>query len=394
MQREFDLVIAGAGLVGAALALGAARTGLRIGVVERMPAPRGLAEDPRGLALNHRSVAVLETLGVWPSLAAHACPIHDIVVTQRGHFGSLVLSRDDLGMPALGHVCPADRLQQALLERLVTTPGISLCWETSLETSRVDGARRQITVRREGHTEEWHTALLIGADGTESTVRTLAGIDAARADFAQVALVCNLYVAQPQPFTAFERFTSAGPQALLPLGGRRYVMVRCARADEAAALQRLSDTDYLADAQRRFGYRMGSFSRPGPRRPWPLQRLRASSLMGARILLMGNAATTVHPNAAQGLNLGLRDVAAALAWLEDLQAQGGDPGAAANLESLAARRLPDHQAIARLTDGLATAFASPLPGAAPVLALGLAGLQACAPLRRAMLNRLVAGHTT
>jgi len=109
---------------------------------------------------------------------------------------------------------------------------------------------------------------------------------------------------------------------------------------------------------------------------------------------MGNAATTVHPNAAQGLNLGLRDVAAALAWLEDLQAQGGDPGAAANLESLAARRLPDHQAIARLTDGLATAFASPLPGAAPVLALGLAGLQACAPLRRAMLNRLVAGHTT
>jgi 2-octaprenyl-6-methoxyphenol hydroxylase len=178
---------------------------------------------------------------------------------------------------------------------------------------------------------------------------------------------------------------------LLPLGGRRYVMVRCARTRDAEALLGLSDKAYLEDAQHRFGYRLGLFSAPGPRRPWPLQRLRAAHLTGARLLLMGNAATTVHPNAAQGLNLGLRDVQATLDWLAELLTSGADPGGVPALDTLAAQRLPDHRAIARTTDALAALFTSSWPGVPAVLALGLMGLDRFPPLRRRLLGRLALG---
>jgi 2-octaprenyl-6-methoxyphenol hydroxylase len=391
VQRDFDLVIAGAGLVGAALAVGSSALGLRVAIVDRVLPPRGLAPDPRGLALNHRSVAILESLGVWSELAPQACPIHQILVSQRGHFGALRLGREDIARPELGFVCPADRLQQVMLARLAATRGVEVHWQTTLEATRIEDTRRLVEVRGAGGAEIWRTALLVGADGTESTVRTLGGIEAAREDFDQVALVCNVDVSRPQAHTACERFTTSGPQALLPLGGRRYVMVRCARTRDAEALLGLSDKAYLEDAQHRFGYRLGLFSAPGPRRPWPLQRLRAAHLTGARLLLMGNAATTVHPNAAQGLNLGLRDVQATLDWLAELLTSGADPGGVPALDTLAAQRLPDHRAIARTTDALAALFTSSWPGVPAVLALGLMGLDRFPPLRRRLLGRLALG---
>lgn len=391
MQREFDLVIAGAGLVGAALAVGSSALGLRVAIVERVSAPRGLAADPRGLALNHRSVAILDSLGIWSGLAPVACPIHQIIVSQRGHFGALRLGREDIGRQELGFVCPADHLQQTMLSRLAATPGVEVHWQTTLEATHDEGARRVVEIRGAHGVEHWRTALLIGADGTDSTVRALAGIGAAREDFDQVALVCNVDVSRPQANTAFERFTADGPQALLPLGGRRYVMVRCARPRDADALLDVSDKEYLRDAQHRFGYRLGLFSAPGPRRPWPLQRLRAATLTANRLLLMGNAATTVHPNAAQGLNLGLRDVQATLDWLGELGSNGSDPGDSAALARLAAQRLPDHAGIARATDTLATLFTSRWPGVPAVLALGMLGLDRVTPLRRRLLGRLALG---
>jgi 2-octaprenyl-6-methoxyphenol hydroxylase len=391
VQRDFDLVIAGAGLVGAALAVGSSARGLRVAIVDRVPPPRGLAPDPRGLALNHQSVAILESLGVWPELVSQACPIHQILVSQRGHFGMLRLGREDIARQALGFVCPADRLQQVILSRLAATARVEVHWQTTLEATRIEDTRRLVEVRGAAGAETWRTALLVGADGTESTVRTLAGIEAAREDFDQVALVCNVDVSQPQANTAYERFTTSGPQALLPLGGRRYVMVRCARPHEAEALLGLSDAAYLQDAQQRFGYRLGLFSAPGPRRPWPLQRLRAARLTGERLLLMGNAATTVHPNAAQGLNLGLRDVQATLDWLGQRGATEADPGSAPALDTLAAQRLPDHRAIARTTDALAALFTTAWPGVPAVLAFGLMGLDRFPPLRRLLLGRLALG---
>lgn len=400
MQRDCDVVIAGAGLVGAALAIGLAQAGLQVVVCERGAAATGLAPDPRGLALNLRSTEILHALGVWEGIAVHACPVRHLHVTQQGHFGALRLSHADLDLPELGHVCPADRLQQVILERLITSPKVRVCWNTEIEASHVDEDLAQVTLCPatasanpnvvEGD-QTLTAALLVGADGTESTVRTQAGIEAVRHDYGQTAIVCNVNATRPAPDTAFERFTTQGPMALLPMGGPRYVMVRAARTAETPELLALSDAEYLADAQRRFGYRLGTLSRPGARRAWPLQGLRAAHRVAGRRLLLGNAATTVHPNGAQGLNLGLRDVAEAVTLLGDALRRGEDPGGAQLLARFAETRDPDHMRTFRLTDAMARGFAVEMPAAAGLRSLGLLMADRLPLFKRQALQALVLG---
>lgn len=400
MQRDYDVVIAGAGLVGAALGIGLAQAGLRVAVCERGAAPTGLAPDPRGLALNLRSTEILDSLGVWESLAPQACPVRHIHVTQQGHFGALRLSHEDLHLPVLGHVCPADRLQAVILERLMTSPRVQLFWNTEIRASHACDDYAHVTLRAakasaSAADEEGNlsltAALLVGADGTESTLRAQCGITATRHDYGQTAIVCNVDVARPAPETAFERFTTEGPMALLPLGGRRYVMVRAARAAQVPALMALSDADYLADAQHRFGYRLGALSHAGARRAWPLLGLRAARRVAGRCLLLGNAATTVHPNGAQGLNLGLRDVAEAIALLGNAVSRGEDPGDERLLARFAAARDGDHARIYRLTDAMARGFSLELPAAAAVRSLGLLMADRVPMFKRQALHTLVLG---
>jgi 2-octaprenyl-6-methoxyphenol hydroxylase len=400
VQRDYDVVIAGAGLVGAALGIGLAQAGLRVAVCERGAAPTGLAPDPRGLALNLRSTEILDTLGVWQRLAPQACPVRHIHVTQQGHFGALRLSHEDLHLPVLGHVCPADRLQAVILERLMTSPRVQLFWNTEIRASHACDDYAHVTLRAakasaSAADEEGKlsltAAMLVGADGTESTLRAQCGITATRHDYGQTAIVCNVDVARPAPETAFERFTTEGPMALLPLGGRRYVMVRAARAAQVPALMALSDADYLADAQQRFGYRLGALSHAGARRAWPLLGLRAARRVAGRCLLLGNAATTVHPNGAQGLNLGLRDVAEAIALLGSAVSRGADPGDERLLARFADARDGDHARIYRLTDAMARGFSLELPAAAAARSLGLLMADRVPMFKRQALHTLVLG---
>jgi len=400
VQRDCDVVIAGAGLVGAALGIGLAQAGLQVVVCERGAAPTGLASDPRGLALNLRSTEILQTLGVWEGIAAQACPVRHIHVTQQGHFGALRLSHADLDLPELGHVCPADRLQQVILERLIASPKVRILWNTGIEASHVNEDLLQVSLCpatgsvNANAAENGHTltaALLVGADGTESTVRMQAGIEAVRHDYGQTAIVCNVDVSRPAPATAFERFTTQGPMAFLPVGGRRYVMVRAARTADVAGLLALGNAEYLADAQRRFGYRLGTLSRPGARRAWPLLGLRVARRVAGRRLLLGNAATTVHPNGAQGLNLGLREVDEAVSLLGEALHGGEDPGDPQLLARFAEARDADHARTFRLTDAMARGFALEIPTAAGLRSLGLLMADRLPVFKRRAMQALVLG---
>ena len=402
MQRDCDVVIAGAGLVGAALGIGLAQAGLQVVVCERGAPPTGLAPDPRGLALNLRSTEILRALGVWEGIAPHTCPVRHIHVTQQGHFGALRLSHADLDLPELGHVCPADRLQQVILARLMASSRVQIFWNTEIQASYVDADLAHVTLRpmsvsantnvnaMDGH-QSLTAALLVGADGTESTVRTQAGIEALPHDYGQTAIVCNVDVTRPAPDTAFERFTTQGPMAFLPVGGRRYVMVRAARTAEVPELLALCDADYLADAQRRFGYRLGALSRPGARRAWPLQGLRAAHRIAGRRMLIGNAATTVHPNGAQGLNLGLRDVAEAVTLLGDALSRGEDPGDAQLLAHFVEARDADHARTFRLTHAMARGFALEIPAMASLRSLALLMADRLPIFKRQAVDALVLG---
>ena len=395
--REFDCVVVGAGLAGAALATGLAQLGLRVLALDgRARAAAAPGRDVRGLALSQSSQRVLEALGVWPGLLPRLTPIREVHVSALGHFGSTTLRAASLDLEALGHVCPADHLLAELDAVMDRTSGLVVAHETHLQAVHDnDPACVGLELANAEGVHRLSARLLVAADGSQSFVRRHFGIEGRTRDYDQVAIVANVDVEHAAPGTAYERFTDAGPMALLPLDGRkRYVLVRTARTHDAHALAAASDVDYLADAQRRLGWRLGRLLNLGERRTHALRLDRAERLTAPRTVLVGNAANTIHPNAAQGLNLALRDVATLLDVLAAPAQTGGDTGVPSLLEGYAERRREDHERTAGFSDGLARLFG--LEGALPTFARG-AALMACdlvPPLREALMARLMGLHGT
>lgn len=390
--REVDCVVVGAGLAGATLAVGLAEQGLSVVTVDaRSRTAEAPGRDVRGLALAPATQHLLTRLGLWEALAPVANPLREIVVTDRGQFGSTVLRCADLGVPALGWVCPADRLLARLDAALMNLSAVTSCWHSTV--TDIEAAAGRVTLRvvhaDSDDGECLSTRLLVAADGLHSVVRQHFGIEVTSHDYGQTAIVCNADVERPTPHTAYERFTRDGPLAVLPLGGRRVVVVRSARTDDVATLMHLSDEAFGADVQQRFGLRLGRFGALGERRAHPLALNRAQSLIAPRTVLVGNAANTIHPNGAQGLNLGLRDVATLLERIGNALTRGEDIGSPALLDDYARRRKPDQDRTVRFSDGLARAFGIDL---GPLNALRGAALLACdllPPLKQALMWRLM-----
>lgn len=392
MSREVDCVIVGAGLAGATLAIGLAELGLSVVTVDaRSRTPDAPGRDVRGLALAPATRNLFARLGLWPAIAREANPLTDIVITERGQFGSTHLRGAELGVPALGWVCPADRLLGHLDAALMNLGTCTPCWHASVSGIEPGPERLALDIVHadDGRSERVATRLLVAADGLHSIVREHFGIGATSHDYEQTAIVANADVARPQPHTAFERFTRDGPLAVLPLGGRRVVVVRAARTAEVPTLMHLSDEAFLADVQQRFGERLGRFTALGERRSHALILNRAQALVAPRTVLVGNAANTIHPNGAQGLNLGLRDVATLLDCIATALERDGDIGSVALLDGYARRRKPDQDRTVQFSDGLARAFGLDL---GPINALRGAGLFACdllPPLKHALMWRLM-----
>lgn len=376
-------MIVGAGLVGATAATLLARHGLKVALLERRAAPvaGALDTDVRALVLAPASVQVLEQAGLWSAIAPQAETIETIHVQERGRYGALRMTAGEAGLDALGWACPADGLLQTLVTGAQQTPGVVLSWATRYVSHRLGDEQMLVSAVRNGVTETFSARLLVAADGAESDVRGAAGIGAGVFDYTQDAIVANVAVSAPQPHTAFERFTSRGPLAMIPRGDARYVAVQCldqACAERACAL---SDSEYLALLARRFGTRLGALSDLGPRRRHALKRRQAAAITAPHLVLVGNAANTVHPNAAQGLNLGLRDAAALARVLES----GADPGAVETLSRYQALRQRDHANTVGFTDALAQAFRSPLGLVGCARRTALAAAACLPPLRHRLI---------
>ena len=392
MSREFDCVVVGAGLAGATLAVGLAELGLSVATVDaRSRTAAAPGRDVRGLALAPATRHLLARLGLWDALAPQVNALREIIVTERGQFGSTTLRAADLGMPALGWVCPADRLLARLDGALMNLAGCTTFWHASV-TDILAGAARvtlRVTHAEEEAPETISTRLLIAADGLHSAVRRHFGIEVASRDYAQTAIVANADVESPQPYTAFERFTRDGPLAVLPQGARRVVVVRVARAEEVAGLMHKLDDEFLADVQQRFGDRLGRFSALGERRAHALVLNRAQALSAPRTVLVGNAANTIHPNGAQGLNLGLRDVATLLDCVATAHARGEDIASPALLERYVRRRRPDQDRTVRFSDGLARTFGLELGRLNALRGAALFACDVLPPLKHALMWRLM-----
>lgn len=385
MQTDYDVAIVGGGMVGASLACALSGASLRTILIEAVPfrSDDQPSYDERGLSLSLATQRILEALAVWPALAPAATPIEHIHVSDRGRFGFVRLHAAELGIPALGHVAPARELGRALLQNVEAAANVELLCPAQVATARPGPDR----VRLQFHDgiPDLACRLLVVADGSHSTLRESLGMPAAVKDYGQTAVVAAISPERPHRNWAYERFTDTGPLALLPLRENRCALVYSVPSGGERTLLAEGDEEFLARVQSRFGRRLGRFLKVGARRSYPLMRITARRQAGERVLLLGNAAHTVHPNSAQGFNLGLRDAAALAEYLT--AAAVVDPGAPTLLQEYCEARRADQNRVLRFTDGLTRLFYNNWPARIALRDTGMLLLDILPGLKRDFMRR-------
>jgi 2-octaprenyl-6-methoxyphenol hydroxylase len=368
--------------VGLTLALGAARLGLEVAVIERAPALDEGAEqgsfDGRMLALNLGSQQLLQSVGVWSALAPVSCAIRHVHITQKNHLGITTVHADQLGVPALGYSVLGRDLGRVLQQLAQAEPSIRL-----LQPARLSGFEQgdqgvEAQVQSEAGQQRLYGRLLVGADGTDSTVRHLLGWPIDQKDYGSYAILAQVESWYPHQGWSFERFTPQGPVALLPFGTHQHKAVYVCPADQRDELMALDDQQWLAAFTRKMGPRFGGFHTTSLRLAYPLKEAYVPRVAQGRVALLGNASHTQHPVAAQGLNLGLRDVADYLSGLETPQALAQPDW----LEAFEAKRKADHKAVMGMTDTLVNLFQLPQPLVGHLRGMGLMALEMMPSLKR------------
>ena len=389
-----DTIIVGGGMVGLTLAAALGGAGLSVAVIDREAPPALLdpAFDGRVSAIAAGSQRILQGIGVWPGMAAAAEPIVDIRVSDGDSPLFLHYDSREIGEGPLGWIVENRFIRRALFAHLDTLPGVRLfAPATAAGIARDLGAAR---VELAGGTH-LRAPLLVAADGRHSRIRREAGIRTAEWTYRQTAIVCTAAHERPHRGIAHERFLPAGPFAILPmtdappdpeagtpLGLHRSSIVWTERADLAPRLLELPQPEFDAELARRFGDFLGAVWTVGPRWSYPLGVLHAERYIDERLALVGDAAHAIHPIAGQGLNLGIRDVAALAEVLVDAQRLGLDIGASTVLARYQRWRRFDNVTLMLVTDGLNRLFSNDFGPLRLARGLGLAAVNRAPALKR------------
>jgi 2-octaprenyl-6-methoxyphenol hydroxylase len=381
--KRCDVAIAGGGMVGLSLAAALADFPLDVVVIEPV-APEADGQpsfDSRTTALSAGSRRVLEGVGAWAAVSAGATPIRRIHVSERGAFGTAVLTAAEQGVASLGYTVENRLLGRSLRARVAALHRIRLCHARVAKLAALADAVR---IETDGG-EEFDARLVVAADGAQSAVRTALGVGAGISDYGQQAVIAHVDTARFHDHTAYERFMPEGPVAVLPIGEGRSAIVWAMAPEAARRALGLDDQTFLAELQAAFGLRLGRFTRVGKRQAYPLALTRAERLTAPRAVIIGNAAQSLHPVAGQGFNLALRDVALLAELLAD--AAAGDPGDPALLARYAAERAPDREAVIRFTDALVRGFGQPLAPLRRVRGSGLLLFDLLRPVKHEFARR-------
>jgi 2-octaprenyl-6-methoxyphenol hydroxylase len=380
-MADYDVLIAGGGPVGGALALALRDTGLKFGVLESQSS-HPTSDDPRPLALSHGTRLILERIGLWHALAP-VTPIYRIHVSQRGGFGRVMLDAAEAELPALGYVLDYTRLAAITAAALRQAPCDYL---TGAEVRSIRTEPDAAVVELAGNScPQWcSTKLVVIAEGGKSFAA-----EAIRSvDYGQCAVTARLSTTAAHHQTAYERFTPEGPLALLPFD-EKLALVWTTAPEHAQDLCTTQESVFLSRLQETFGDRVGRFTAAERRALFPLTLKVARRVVGQRVVRIGNAAQTLHPVAGQGLNLGVRD-----AWelaTEVKRWPREEIGAARLLGRYAARRRLDRTGGIWFTHNLVRIFSGDLAAIRFARGAGLAALGAMPPLKDFVVRRMTFG---
>ncbi|MCU7697037.1 2-octaprenyl-6-methoxyphenyl hydroxylase [Acinetobacter sp. AYS6] len=370
MQQQ--VIIVGGGMVGLSLSLMLAKANIAVKLLEAVKypnyddqnvAPYHSSFDARNTALSRRSVQIYQKLGLWDALQQHATPILQVHITEQGSFGKARLIAEQEKVESFGQVIENAWLGRVLLTQVRQQPLIELIDGVQVTALTQDAEHVHIEALRGEETLKLESKLLIAADGRDSFCRQAIGVGVDVHDYDQVAIVTTVQTSKPHEQVGFERFSALGPLALLPLPGeyRRSVVWPVKKGTESEWLGDENDQHFLSALQQTYGDRAGKFEKTGKRFSYPLSQVLAHKQAVGRVILMGNAAHTIHPVAGQGFNLCLRDADVLVRYLVNQLTTSDDLGNPDNLLAYEQARLSDQQRVIKFCDTVVRGFSNQNP---------------------------------
>jgi len=380
--EQYDIIIVGGGLVGTSLACALQDLPLKIAQVEAVARTVRQHEDydARSVALAYSSQQIFQQLGLWAKIADSAVPIKHIHVSEKGRFAKTRLHSEQYGIPALGYVVAISQLQTVLEDAVVKSDKITRVCPAKVSDIKQDEHWADLQVETEQGTQFLQSKLVIAADGGQSFLRKLLNIGTKQWSYEQSAVIANISLSRSHSNWAYERFTPQGPVALLPLQKDMGGIVWTVPTDKLQEVMDLSDHGFLQCLQQRFGYQAGRLTRVGKRASFPLTMVQAKQQCQDRVVIVGNAAHTLHPIAGQGFNLALRDVA----MLAQVLAEAGDAdlGSGRVLQHYLKQRRWDQRRVTGVTHGINRIFTNDYGPLSVLRTMGLLLLDTAPPLKK------------
>lgn len=388
-QPEFDIAIVGGGMVGMAAALALSKLNLNICLLEYVQEQDDShpSYDDRTLVVNRASIQFWKNLNIWQDLSHLITPIDKVHVSNKGHFGSVNFDKDTLKVEALAYIVEAKKLGLALKNKIESIDSISIICPAQVIDFKTINNCVNVVYSVDNTQQNLTCKLMLAADGVKSSVRKSLQLKTDIKSYDRTAIICNITPEFKHNHCAYERLTQTGPTAMLPFVENRCGFVWTVEKDKADEILTLDDTEFMQQAQNQFGFRLGRFLKVGRRSSYPLFLVKVPVQVKDRTILLGNAAHSMSPVSAQGLNLAVRDVAKLFDVIKEAISNNEDLGCDEILNNYQKSIKPDQSQTMNYTDDLMNWFKIEEPLVASIRSMGLIALDQSLEAKKALFNR-------